>query len=150
MFYQPKANRTEIVDKLNDINPSGIPKWRFYESKVRYTSLWRKLNPDRVRDYGKISDHKRRACKIGAGGSFTRNEWNKLKKNFNYRCAYCRRKKKLTVDHIIPLSKGGTNYIDNIIPACRSCNSKKSNNHKDVQLSLDNIYGLCKEIRLRI
>lgn len=32
-----------------------------------------------------------------------------------------------TIDHIIPLSKGGTNWPSNLAPACRSCNASKSN-----------------------
>ncbi len=44
-------------------------------------------------------------------------------------CAYCGKwHEKLTLDHIIPKSKGGPHYARfNIIPACFSCNSSKSN-----------------------
>jgi len=31
----------------------------------------------------------------------------------------------MTIDHVVPLSKGGTNYIWNLQPLCRSCNSKR-------------------------
>lgn len=41
-------------------------------------------------------------------------------------CNYCcDSTSELTVDHNIPLSRGGTNNITNIIPACKSCNSRK-------------------------
>lgn len=45
-------------------------------------------------------------------------------------CAYCKRKftAKLlaTIDHVIPVSKGGLHTISNIVLACKSCNSRKN------------------------
>lgn len=38
-----------------------------------------------------------------------------------------------TIDHVIPVSKGGTDDLENLVIACRKCNSKK-NNHLDFQL----------------
>ena len=63
-----------------------------------------------------------------AAGSHTFGEWELLKKQYGYCCPACRKCEpeiKLTEDHIIPLSKGGSNYIENIQPLCRSCNSHK-------------------------
>lgn len=70
----------------------------------------------------------RRARKMAAAGSFTLAEWEALKADHGHRCAMCRRPESeaaLTRDHIIPLSKGGSDEISNIQPLCRSCNSKK-------------------------
>jgi len=67
----------------------------------------------------------RRVRKLGAKGSHTIKEWEELKRKFKYKCASCGLKKPLTEDHIIPLSRGGTDYIENIQPLCRSCNAIK-------------------------
>jgi len=68
---------------------------------------------------------RRYARERGAEGSHTLKEWEALKKQYNYKCASCGKIKPLTKDHILPLSEGGTDYIENIQPLCRSCNSKK-------------------------
>lgn len=42
-------------------------------------------------------------------------------------CIYCCEKAKLTVDHLLPISKGGPHTLSNLLPACHSCNSSKGN-----------------------
>jgi hypothetical protein len=44
---------------------------------------------------------------------------------FNGRCAYCGTHGKMTVDHVVPLSRGGFDEASNIVPACTKCNSSK-------------------------
>lgn len=43
------------------------------------------------------------------------------------RCVVCGSCENITIDHIVPLSKGGTNETDNLQPLCKSCNSAKGN-----------------------
>lgn len=45
----------------------------------------------------------------------------------NYQCRYCRSIRDLTIDHVLPGSRGGTNMMENLVTACRSCNSSKGN-----------------------
>ena len=63
--------------------------------------------------------------------TLTSNEWLGILKKYYWRCAYCGKEFDLfnrpTRDHIIPISKGGDNVKENIVPACKSCNSKKYN-----------------------
>lgn len=48
-------------------------------------------------------------------------------KRDDYRCAYCGSESNLTIDHIIPRSKGGGNNWENLITSCLPCNNKKDN-----------------------
>lgn len=70
----------------------------------------------------------------------------------NYVCQYCKRKysrEKLSIEHIIPVSKGGIDNIINYITVCRSCNSSKKdkplieyiNTHWDIKISELPIHG---------
>ena len=48
-------------------------------------------------------------------------------KRDNHECQYCGSKSHLTVDHVIPRSKGGKNTWENLVACCETCNVKKGN-----------------------
>jgi 5-methylcytosine-specific restriction endonuclease McrA len=53
-------------------------------------------------------------------------EWREILEYFDYRCAYCLRDDvELTLDHVIAISRGGGHTKENVVPACKSHNSKK-------------------------
>ena len=50
----------------------------------------------------------------------------------NFRCQYCGTKAhNLTLDHVIPKSRGGSDSWENLVAACVKCNNKKSNRTPD-------------------
>jgi len=51
---------------------------------------------------------------------------NILKRD-GHRCGYCESRENLTLDHIIPKSRGGTNSWENLVTCCARCNGKKDN-----------------------
>jgi len=109
------ANKTECILKNRQWKESN-------KSKVKATQkVWREVHPDLVRTY----NQNRRARKLNAEGSFTIEEWASLCEQHDYRCAICSELKQLTIDHIIPLARNGSNWIANIQPLCQSCNSRK-------------------------
>lgn len=107
---------------------------------------WRDANPDRYTaqnrrnnrkfavlhaDQRQYIKNKRRARTLAAPGSYTRQEWEALCAKYDNRCLCCKQQKRLTIDHVIPLARGGSNSIDNLQPLCRLCNSRKWAKHID-------------------
>ena len=68
---------------------------------------------------------RRRSRELAADGDHTTQEWIALLEAYGYRCAYCGAAGPLEPDHRVPLARGGTNFIENILPACHRCNARK-------------------------
>jgi 5-methylcytosine-specific restriction endonuclease McrA len=101
---------------------------------------WRRNNPEKVRAHWQ----KRRTAKHGNGGFYTHEQWVALCNKYDNRCLCCGKKKKLTVDHVVPLSKGGTSWIENIQPLCLLCNLVKNAKTIDYRISWEiNYAGRC-------
>lgn len=52
--------------------------------------------------------------------------WRKnIKEEWGHKCAYCGSEENLTIDHIVPQSKGGLDTTNNVVCCCKSCNHDK-------------------------
>ena len=86
----------------------------------------KKRDREKKNFYGRV----REARIKGSVGSFTHKEWSELKNKHKSTCPCCGlRDSNLTIDHIIPISLGGQNTIDNIQPLCLKCNIIKGNRY---------------------
>jgi hypothetical protein len=58
--------------------------------------------------------------------SEAKRKWKQsIKEKWNHQCAYCGSEENLTLDHITPRSKGGSDRITNVLCACKECNNTK-------------------------
>jgi 5-methylcytosine-specific restriction endonuclease McrA len=103
------------------------------EQRLQYGKIYRFKNKDKCNFYNK----QRRALINGSLVKLTNDEWEEIKlfftnNNNNIICAYCHKELDLvTMDHIIPVIKKGSHSQDNIITACRNCNSSKNSSNME-------------------
>jgi len=148
-YQEENAARLHAMSKRYRDRDGGIP---YRELRKQY----RKATPEKQKQYGKTKYErhkqaiqkrdkkwrqteagkayrrayviKRRAIQREAEGHFIAADIRRQYTNQKGRCYYCQQKagKDYEIDHVIPLSRGGTNYPSNIVIACRSCNRKKN------------------------
>ena len=90
--------------------------------------------------YKSFKETRRYFKKLGNGGTHTLQEWQELKKFYNYMCLCCKLFEpeiKLTEDHVTPVSLGGNDNIGNIQPLCQSCNSIKFTKNTDFRIKIN-------------
>lgn len=102
---------------------------------TRQQGKYRETANEKAREYSARNLGKRLALrhrylsrKAGNSGIHTDAEWEQVKVDQDYACLECFAREpdiKLTRDHVIPVSKGGSNDISNIVGLCGPCNSRK-------------------------
>lgn len=127
-----KKRNKEINDRWRLKNRHKVnesTRKRRAKNPVKYSRILAKYRQsEKVKDKKRHYQAKRRAIKKNANGTYSNDEWTRLCNKYNNRCLCCGKKKKLTIDHVVPLSLGGDNTINNIQPLCLSCNSRKGAN----------------------
>lgn len=71
------------------------------------------------------------AMRRANGGDYALEDWETLCALAGGRCLASGKETALTVDHVLPVSKGGSSYLTNLQPLCGSCNSSKKERHID-------------------
>lgn len=142
---------TKTAEHKKQVKKQGQKEWRknkatqnFKEKRAARDAKYKKEHPEKVNEHSKRVRAKRKGVTVR---DFTAQEWREVQEAYNHHCAYCGQVfDNLTMDHVIPLSKGGWHTKNNIVPACKSCNSRKGIKelpilyvkqvHKPIQLTL--------------
>jgi len=127
------------IEKEMETCCAHFKQWHFdgYKNIQSAYRAGHELAVSTMKEKWKNLRHQRRAKEKGSGGAISAGQWRELMKRYDYKCAYCgverkmirdpSRKMDLEMDHVVPLGQG-RHTIENIVPACKSCNTSKSNN----------------------
>lgn len=95
------------------------------DKQLAATKAWALKNPLKAKEIRDHSNLMRRARLHEATGTHTKEERAYLLNSYLGRCAYCFSAPATDFDHVVPLARGGTNDIENLVPACEFCNASK-------------------------
>ena len=145
----------EYYKKHGDIQRKASNNWKKnnIDRVKEYCHKWYIENKDKKSEWFKKysienkniileKSRRQRNKKFGIQGTFSEKDFEIKLFNHKFKCFYCGcelDKNNITRDHYIPLCSGGTDTIDNIVPCCKKCNTKKNNKSpKEFIKSMDN------------
>jgi 5-methylcytosine-specific restriction endonuclease McrA len=143
-YYQDnKEHLLEYAEEYRQRNPELLKEskkkeyFKHKKKRIAQVSKYRKNHKDKVKiwsdrwvksDKGRVSSRKAHTKRRGYG-DISKDVIVDFFKTAGTICLYCKVEcnDKVTIDHFIPLSKGGSHERDNLVPACLKCNCSKSN-----------------------
>lgn len=139
-FYPEKYSLDKLKSNCITCNLEGQKKYRLIHSKPRVLKDPEVIKENRriiKRRYKKskkgklantIAIHRRKAhLKSVEAKNYTPTQILERFSKFDNKCVYCGSTSRISIDHFKPISKRGADKIENIVPACRFCNSSKNN-----------------------
>lgn len=142
--YLIEQNRIYVDENRDLVNKRRREYYQENAESMRvYIKKWQKDNPES----GRRQAQRRVARANKLTNTFTEDEWKGALLHFGNTCAYCGIHQDdldivLNQEHVIPVTKKGGYTADNIIPACRSCNSSKSDRDFEEWYSERNSFSL--------
>lgn len=118
-----KRKKIHAKDNSKPQNVKKVREWSKINRLNGNQKKWQQENKDSLAEY--------RKKRISKKHEFSEEDWNNCKEYFGFSCAYCgisysenlrEYKQDFHKDHI---DSNGSNNIDNCVPSCKSCNSKK-------------------------
>jgi 5-methylcytosine-specific restriction endonuclease McrA len=131
-----KSNPEKVAIGLRRWRSKNVEHLRQYDKMTReanpeqrreWLHQWGQTHPEKIREYA----NNRRAMRTNNGGKITAEEWQELVWAFGSKCLCCGTRENITLDHVVPLVRGGRNDIANAQPLCKSCNSSKGTRNMD-------------------
>jgi 5-methylcytosine-specific restriction endonuclease McrA len=117
-----KLQRDKNPERIRERQAACYVKYR--EERLAKSAEYRKQNPEKKRVY----EANRKARKRAGSGKFTPADVAEILHQQRNKCGYCQRsiRKAYHIDHIMPLSRGGSNARPNIQLLCPTCNMRKN------------------------
>lgn len=129
--YRQTSNGKIAQEKYWKSEKGKAARHRFQKTKPQKEKAAAYARWYRTTEKGKlvnqVGQSKCKAKRLAAKGTHTTAQWIALKEFYQYKCLRCganesNLSRPLEEDHVVPLSKFGTNWITNIQPLCHNCN----------------------------
>jgi 5-methylcytosine-specific restriction endonuclease McrA len=129
------ANRDRKQAKAKEWMKANRDRFR------KYYQSYQQQNRDKINQYldeyrkteqGRLVAQKRRIRRRARkaenhSSDYSHNDLRDRLQVFGGLCSYCLSSRGTSIDHFIPVSRGGSDALGNLLPCCKSCNSSKHN-----------------------